>query len=160
MKIEGLLIQPGDLPDWNVAGEFKILTGDQPILHNVGDAEFFAIQWIGNIESRAEIAGEIRLFGYQTNVLAEQFFTRLTRDFEGSIALESVGDRALIRHGARLFPIVEHTSVRFLRNQFVVDIRGFSSDDPSFGRSKLTRELLVRYAQRLDQRLIVNEVHF
>jgi hypothetical protein len=128
-------------------------------LRNVGNAEFFAIQWIGNIESRAEIAGEIRLYAYSTNVLAEQFFTRFQRDFGDSVALEDVGDKALIRQTSRLFPALEHTSILLLRNHFVVEIRGFSSDDPSFGRSKLTREVLVRYAQRLDQRLIANEIH-
>ena len=158
MDIKSILIQAGDLPTWNIAGEFRLLTGDLPLLRNVGNAEFLAIQWIGNIENRAEIGGEIRLYSYPTNVLAEQFYLRLTRDFDGSAVLNDVGDKALIRQGPRLFPMPEPTSIRFLRAQFVVEIIGTSSDNPSFARSKLTREVLVRYAQLLDQRLIALKI--
>lgn len=158
MDIESILIQPGDLPAWNVAGEFKLLTGNQPILRNAGNAEFLAIRWICNIENRGEIGGEVRLYSYPTNVLAERFFFRITRDFEGGLVLDDVGDKALIRQGPRLFPMPEPTSIRFLRKRFVVEIVGTSNDDPSFARSKLTREVLVRYAGLLDRRLIALEI--
>ena len=152
MNIEDILIQPGDLPSINVAGERKILIGDDPILQNIGNAECMVIQWIGNVESQAKIGGEVRLYVYPSKFLAERFFMRITQDFHGQL-LANVGDSALIRQSNDFPPMPPSTGIRFRRQQYVVEIWGTDNDDPSFAISKMSRESLIRYAQLLDERL-------
>ena len=152
MNIEDILIQPGDLPSINVPGEMKILFGDDPILQNVGNAERMVIQWIGNIESQAKIGGEVQLYVYPSETLAEKAFIRITQDFHGQL-LANVGDIAFIKHTNDFPPMPPATGIRFRRQRYVVEIRGTDNDDPSFAISKLSRESLIRYAQLLDKRL-------
>lgn len=155
MDLATLLLQPSDLPSWHAASEFKVLTGDDPILRNVGGATTLAIRWIGTVENRAEFSGEIRLYLYPSESSAEQFFLRLTRDFDGD-PLANIGDRALIKHSDH--GSFQTTAIRFLRRRAVAQMHGISGTPP-FARSTLTftSDALVRYAERLDQRLLSTE---
>jgi len=153
-NIESFLIQPGDLPPEQVAGEFILIADHHPILRNVGDAEFRATQWLGHIEDSAEIGGEVTLYLYPSQSLAESFFTRLVEGLDGN-PFSEIGDECLTHQGHLSFlPSARSASIRFRRKRFVVEIRGWANDDPSFARSKLTFEVLVRYAKLLDKRLI------
>jgi len=152
--IESILIKPGDLPPEHVAGEFILIADNDPILHNVGNAEFRATQWIGHIEEPAEMGGEVTFYQYPAQSLAEMFFTRLVNGLDGYPS-EEIGDECVIHQGHLSFlPSAKSASIRFRRKRFVIEIRGWANDDPSFSRSTLTFEALVRYAKLLDQRLM------
>jgi hypothetical protein len=138
------LVQPGDLPALQKAGENVIVAAK----HSGLGVLFQVLQWFDRVEQDGDIGGQVMLTVYETPEAAQRDYQRVR--LPSDRILTDIGEEASMEEasGDRT-----STHIIFRRCRAVILVSGVLQLDPTKPRGAFSEESVLKYAQRLDERV-------
>jgi hypothetical protein len=141
------LVQSGDLPALQKAGENLIVAGEHPAFGAFPGAVFQVTQWLDRVEQDGKIGGHVIFTMYDTVGSAQQDYKRVR--FTNSRVLNDIGEEASMEQARG----DSTTHVVFRRCRAMIMISGVWQHDPTKPHGEFSEASVFRYAQRMDERI-------